>query len=134
MDCMPQSPATKRYLKRFAIAAAAYLLALFVATRTFRHDHPAGAAAYLLAVLPALPILGMIVVVGVYLAEEKDEFQRNLFIQSMIWSIGATLAVTTVWGFLENFTNATHLQPYLIFPMFAVFVGISTPLLKLRYR
>jgi hypothetical protein len=134
MNCMPQSPATKRYTKRFAIAATIYILALFSATRIFRHDHPTGAIAYLLAVLPALPILGMIVVVGIYLAEEKDEFQRNLFIQSMIWSIGATLSVTTVWGFLENFTNTAHLQPYLIFPMFAVFVGISTPLLKLRYR
>jgi hypothetical protein len=134
MNCVPRNVAGRRYIKRFAIAAALYLLTLFFATWTFRHDHPAGAVAYLLAVLPALPILGMIVVVGIYLAEEKDDFQRDLFVQSMIWSIGATLAVTTVWGFLENFTNISHLQPYLVFPMFSVFIGISTPLLRLRYR
>ena len=38
--------------------------------------------------LPAIPIIGIIAVVGLYLAEEKDEFQRNLLIQSMLWGLG----------------------------------------------
>ena len=134
MNCLPKNPAAKRYSQRFFVAVTFYVLAIFFAAWVFPRHHPTGAPAYFLATLPALPILAMIVIVGLYLAEEKDEFQRNLLIQSMIWGMGATLAVTTVWGFLENFANTTHLQPYLVFPMFWFFVGISTAVLKLRYR
>ncbi|HEY0784261.1 MAG TPA: hypothetical protein VGD62_00220, partial [Acidobacteriaceae bacterium] len=80
------------------------------------------------------PILGMILSVGFYLAEEKDEFQRNLFIQAMVWGIGATLSVTTVCGSLENFANTAHLELFWVFPMYWVFVGLSTAVLSTRYR
>jgi len=74
------------------------------------------------------------VVVGLYLAEEKDEFQRTVLIQSMLWGMGATLAVTSVWGFLENFVQVAHFDLYLVFPLFCFFVGVFTPLVKARYR
>jgi Na+/H+-dicarboxylate symporter len=134
MLCSTSNPATRRYTVRFFIAMALYCAFLFTAVWSFRHYHPVGPLAYLLAVLPAIPIVACLVIVGIYLAEEKDEFQRNLFIQSAVCGIGATLAVTTVWGFLELFIPVAHFQLYLVFPMFWFFVGLSTPLVKLRYR
>jgi len=110
------------------------MIGIFLDVRAFTRYHLAGVEAYLLAILPALPILGMIVAVGIYLAEEKDEFQRNLFIQAMVWGIGATLAVTTVCGCLENFTGTAHLGAFWIFPMYWAFVGVSSTVLSLRYR
>jgi hypothetical protein len=52
----------------------------------------------------------------------------------MLWGIGATLAVTSVWGFLENFVQVVHFDLYLVFPLFWFFVGIFSPVLKARYR
>ena len=52
----------------------------------------------------------------------------------MLWGIGATLAATSVWGFLENFVAVRHMEPFLVYPMFCFFVGIFTPMLKARYR
>lgn len=130
----PINAAVRRYTFRFMTLMLFYVLFLVPAVWTFSHRHPTGPGAYFLAILPALPIVGMLVVVGLYLAEEKDEFLRNMFVQSMVWGIGATLALTTVWGFLELFVPVPHLQPYLVFPIYWAFVGVATVLLKLRYR
>jgi 4-amino-4-deoxy-L-arabinose transferase-like glycosyltransferase len=119
---------------RFAVTMLFYVLFLVLAVWGFVHLHPSGLPAYVLAVLPARPILAMLVVIGLYLAEEKDEFVRNMQIQALLGGIGGTLAVVSVWGFLENFTHVRRLDLFLVFPLFWIFVGISTVLVKLRYR
>jgi xanthosine utilization system XapX-like protein len=134
MTCKTNNPAVRQFLYRFVATMLVYAGCIVVAVWSFVHQHPTGVLAYLLAVLPALPIIAMLALFGLYLREEKDEFQRTVLIESMLWSIGATLAVTTVWGFLENFVQVPHLDLYLVFPLFCFFVGISRPLLKMRYR
>jgi hypothetical protein len=134
MICLPKNPAIRRYTWRFASVMALYVVFLFLAAWEFHHRHPTGVLAYLLAVLPSLPILGGLVVVGLYLGEERDEFQRMVMVQSMLWGIGATMAVTTVWGFLELFVQVQHFDLYLVYPLFWFFVGIFTPIMQARYR
>jgi hypothetical protein len=130
----PRNPAVRRYIWRFTSVMLHYVVFLSFAVWEFKHRHPTGGLAYLLAMLPSLPIIGGLAVVGLYLAEEKDEFQRTVLIQSLLWGIGATLTVTTVWGFLENFAQVQHFDLYLVFPLFWFFVGIFTPVMKARYR
>jgi hypothetical protein len=113
---------------------ALYVIALCVTVLVFVHGHPRGVLAYLLALMPAIPCIGLLAVFGLYLAEEKDEFQRMLGVQSMLWGIGGTLSVTTVWGFLQSFTHIPHFQPIWTFVLFWGFLGISTPFLQRRYR
>jgi hypothetical protein len=134
MICTTDNPAKRRYSARFRIVMTVYVVFLLLTVWVFKHYHPTGVAAYLLAVLPALPIVAMIVFGGLYLAEEKDEFVRNVTIQSLLWGIGGTLAITTVWGFLEDFANVPRLDLYLVFPLFWFLVGASTPFVKRRYR
>jgi uncharacterized YccA/Bax inhibitor family protein len=134
MICSTSNPATRRYTFRMMTAMAFYLIFLVVAVRAFHHGHPEGVSAYLLALLPALPVVGIMLVVGMYLAEEKDEFLRKVFVDSMLWGIGVTLSVTTVWGFLELFVPVPHLDLYLVFVLFWAAVGIASPFLRLRYR
>ena len=134
MGCFLQTPATKTYLRRFLSATVAYVLLVTMDGMLFRRLHLSGALAYLLAVLPAIGILGQIVSVGLYLREETDEFQRSIFAQSMLWGLGGLLGVTSVWGMLESYTHVIHLQPIWIFPIFWLFVGVSTPILNWRYR
>jgi hypothetical protein len=126
--------AMRRYLYRFLAAITFYTVFLAAAVWAFPRYHPTGLLAYVLAILPALAIVGVIVVVGLYLAEEKDEFQRTILIHTMLWGMGATMAACTVWGFLELFVGIPSLKLYLIFPMFWAFVGFFTPMIQARYR
>jgi len=134
MGCLQKNPATRRYVYRFVPTMTAYVVFLLFAEWAIHRFHPTGSLLYALAVLPAIPIVGIIVVVGLYLAEEKDEFQRNLLIQSMLWGLGAIMALTTVWGFLQIFTPIPRFQPYMTYPLFWCFQGIATGVLQKRYR
>lgn len=134
MSCFPVNPAISRYHLRLVSTMVVYVVFLISSTLIFKHMHPVGIIAYALALLPALPIIGVIIIVGIYLAEEKDEFLRNLLIQSMLWGIGVVLTLATAWGFLELFTTVPHLQIYLAFPLFWFVVGMANPILRRRYR
>jgi putative flippase GtrA len=134
MICKTSNPAVRRYLRRLLGTMLLYAASLAVAIVVFVHFRPTGVPAYALAVLPAIALIGVLVVFGLYLAEEKDEFQRLIGVQSMLCGIGGTLAVTTVWGFLESFVHAPHMNPIHDFAIFWVFVGISLPVLQARYK
>jgi len=134
MNCMPSNAAARRYRARFTPAMCLYVCFILGSAWIFKHHHPSGVLAYTLAVLPSLPLVGTIVIVGLYLVEEQDEFQRTVLVQSMLWGIGVTLAVTTVWGFLEMLAGVPHFQPWIAYPLFWFCVGIATPILKWRYR
>jgi hypothetical protein len=124
----------KRFKIRSYVSGAFVVLFAFVASASFRLMHLHGAVAYLVAILPALPILWALVAVGQYLAEERDEFQRNLHVQYLLAGIGGTLAVTTVWGYLEDYVRVPHLDLIYIYPIFWLFVGIAMPVVRRRYR
>jgi len=134
MICSTNNPAQKRFFYRFAVAMLLYAALLVPIVIVFVHYRPVGPLAYGLAVLPALPILGMLLVIGLYLAEEKDEYIRNAQIQSLLGGMGLTLALVSVWGFLENFTHVPRLDLILVYPIFWGFVGISAFVLWIRNR
>lgn len=134
MDCKTNNPAARRYMRRFVVALVLYVLFIILAVVVFARCHPTGLLAYALAILPALGIIGQMAAFGLYLAEEKDEFQRTLGIQSMIWGIGATLSVTVTWGSLENLVHVRHLDLTLVYPLYCVLTGISYGFVRARYR
>src|SRR5689334_11421288 len=103
MICVPASHATRRYLFRLAPTMAVYVLFVFLTKWSFQHLHPTGLVVYLLALLPALPMVGSLAIVGLYVAEESDEFERSILVQSILWGLGGALAVSTIWGALEDF-------------------------------
>lgn len=134
MKCTTNNPAKRRYMWRLAITMALYIAFLVLAVVIFVHYRPTGPLAWLLALLPALGIIAQIAVFGMYLAEEKDEFQKNLGVQAMIWGIGATLSVTVVWGFLEGFVHLRHLDLILVYPLYCVLSGIALGIQQMRYK
>jgi hypothetical protein len=134
MDCLPNNQASKRYNKRYLIATPLYVVLLFLAVYILRHDHPSRPLAIVIAVLPTIPLVAMIAIAGLYLKEETDEFQRSIFQQSLLWSIGLVLVITSIWGLLEMIADAPHLPIFYVFPVFCVFFGICRPMLKRRYR
>lgn len=128
------SPAVKRYLRRFLPMMLAYVVVLTVSLWTIRHHHPQGPLLWLLAVAPALPVIGVIVVMGLYLIEETDEFVRAMLVQAMLWGLGVTLAGCTAWGFLENVDLVPHVPLYLVFPIFCGSMGLAQPIVRWKYQ
>ena len=98
-----RSPATRRYLIRVAVLMTLYLISLFAAVRLFRADAVHGIAAYALAILPALPIIGVFWAVMRLLVEETDEFIRLLHVRQSLIATGFCLTIVTIWEFLQNF-------------------------------
>jgi hypothetical protein len=133
MFCI-SSPAQARYLARMFWAGGLCIALSAAAVFGIRHGHVTGVPAYLLAVLPAAPIVMALVVTGAYLVEEKDEFQRNLYVQALLGGIALTLSLTTVWGNLEDLVSVPHLDLIWVYPMFWIFVVVSFPVVWLRYR
>ena len=128
------NPAQRRYMGRFIPAMTAYVVVLFACTWVAKQYDPHGAALFILSLLPALPLLAVLVVMGVYLAEEADEFIRARLVTAMLGGIGITLAFTTVWGFLENGGVVPHFATFLAFPLWCGSFGLTQCLLNLRDR
>lgn len=129
-----KSLAGRRYLKRFIPTMVAYIVLVFGASFAFDQLDLAGPVAWALAIAPAIPILGVIAVMGLYLKEETDEFQRNILVESMLWGFGLTMAVTSVWGFAEIYVHALPLPAFWVFPMFCMGMGLSQHFIRRRYR
>jgi len=134
MRCLPSSKAGRRYIYRLAPTMALYIFFLFIAKWAFGHLHPTGIAVYFLAILPALPLVGTLAVVGLYIAEESDEFERSVTVQSMLWGLAGALSLSTVWGFLEEFASAPHIASFYVYVVFWIVMGLSTPFIRMRYR
>lgn len=128
------NPAQRHFVVRMWSGGGLCALFAVLAALGFRTFHFKGVLAYLVAVLPALPIVGQLVATGVYLSEETDEFQRNLLVQCLLGGIGGTLAAAMMWGYVEDFTRAPHLDLVWVYPAFWVFVALSMPVVKLRYK
>ena len=128
------NPAQKRYRARFGAAIAAYVVVIVGVSLAFKHLHPEGPLAYVLAILPSLPIIAVIAVIGLYITEEKDEFVRNTLVESMLWGIGVTCAITSVWGLLEIYLHVERLWVFLVGPIFCMSYGLANILIRMRYR
>jgi hypothetical protein len=126
------SRAERNYVFRLFFAMAAYVAVLVVVSAWLRGTTPpTGALLYAAALAPAVPILVAIWAVGRYVMEETDEYQRLILVRAMLWATGATLAVTTVWGFLETYARAVHAPASGIFMLFCICLGVAQVGLRL---
>ena len=109
-----RTPAWKTYNIRVIWLSLLYALFLIAAVYGFKHQLVTGPAAYLVAVLPALPVVGLFGAIGRYLVEERDEYVRMLMVRQTLWASGLTLSLATIWGFLDNFGLVGHVDGYWI--------------------
>ena len=109
-----RSSAWKRYNWRLIWLSLLYCLFLLPAVYGFKHQLIPDGVKYLVAILPALPVIGLFAAMGRCLIEEQDEFVRMLRVREMLWAMGFTLSCATVWGFLDNFGLVDHVDGYWI--------------------
>lgn len=100
---MYRSPAIRRYLVRLIVLVVIYIATLIAAVLAFKANAVSGPAAYALAIVPALPIIGVFWAVMRFLVEEPDEFMRLLLVRQCLFATGFCLTIMTVWEFLQNF-------------------------------
>ena len=130
------SPARYRYEDRFLFIVMPLLALVGILMWGSVHFHwnPVGVLAVACAAVVCLPFCAMYVIVGLYLAEEEDDFQKSIVVRSMLWGIGVTLMATTFWGALEIFAHVpsidVHWVQFVFFPSF----GVAALVGRWRYR
>ena len=118
--------AHRRYVLRIAVATAAYLVTLALALRVVGGGLVDGPAAYVLAILPGLSIVGIFWAFARLLIEETDEYRRMLLVGQSLMATAFTLSVATVWGFLENFDLVEHVDGFYIAVLWFVGLGVGS--------
>jgi hypothetical protein len=118
-------PAYRRYMWRFLPAMFAYSILLIGAVTYVNEIEPTGVAAWIAGLAPALPVLFAIRAIMLLPREEDDEFLRDGIYQTSVWATGGTLAVCTVYGFLDLFSVVPHVQLWAVFPIWAVCLGFA---------
>jgi hypothetical protein len=128
------TPALARRNRRTMASGAIYAV-LLIGVVWLQKVHPVqGALAYGLALLPAIPVVGMVVATGLYFREETDEFERAVRAENALWATGATLGIAAVWGFAEMLAQAPHAPNWLWFPVWALFTAVADFFIRRRYR
>jgi hypothetical protein len=120
---MIRSTAWKRYNWRVVWLSLAYAVGLIGATYGFKHGLVPSGLAYVVAILPALPIIGIFAAIGRYLVEEQDEYVRMLMVRQTLWASGIALSAATIWGFLDSFELVGHVDGYYV--VIAWFFGLG---------
>jgi hypothetical protein len=128
---MLRTPAWKRYNWRVVWLSLLYAAFLMAAVYGFKHHLLNGGLAYVVAVLPAIPIIGIFAAIGRYLVEEQDEYVRMLMVRQTLWASGIALSAATIWGFLESFGLAGHVDAYYIAVAWFFGLGIGGVINKL---
>ncbi|HEV2578185.1 MAG TPA: hypothetical protein VGU25_13335 [Acidobacteriaceae bacterium] len=132
--CGNQTKAAKRYVQRMGAIALVYLATVWVIT-TYVHQHrPTGAKLFVLAAVPAFDVVAMIVVVGLYLREEIDEFKRYQLVVSILWAVGFTLALMAFIDFLRAYQSITAPPPFFEFTIFWISMALAQAILTFRNR
>lgn len=119
-----KSPAHRRYVMRVGVAMAFYLAFLALALRLVG-GVVTGPLAYLLASLPALAILGVFWAVGRLIVEETDEYLRMLLVRQSLIATAFALSIATLWGFLENFGLAPHVDAFYLAVLWFAGLGVG---------
>jgi hypothetical protein len=122
---MLRTSAWKRHNKRVVWLSLIYAAFLLPAVYGFKHGLIPGPLQYLVAMLPALPIIGIFGAIGRYLVEEQDEYVRMLMVRQTLWASAFTLSIATVWGFLDNFRLVGHVDGYWIVVVWYFGLGLG---------
>lgn len=120
-----RTPAWKRYNWRVIWLTLLYAAFLLCAVYGFKRALIPGGLKYIVAILPALPIIGIFGAIGRYLVEEEDEYVRMLMVRQILWASAFTLSIATVWGFLDNFDMVGHAEGYWIVVLWYFGLGLG---------
>lgn len=112
--------AYRKYMWRFLPAMFGYVFLLLGATFYMQQQKPEGIVAVLVALAPSLPVMLAIRAVILLPREETDEYLRDGIYRAYSLATGGTLAICTVWGFLDLFRIVPHVEMWAVFGIWAI--------------
>src|ERR1700759_1322417 len=104
--------AEKTYNVRVLWLSLGYAVLLLGSIYYLKHYAQHGGIDWLIAILPALPPVGLFAALGRYFVEESDEYRRMLTIRQALVATGFTLSVGTIYGFLESAGLVGHIESF----------------------
>lgn len=119
------TPAGAGYSRRMVLFGSLYVLDLGIAIAVDEAIGVRGWFTVLFALLPTLPILGIIWAMGRYLVEETDEYLRYRAALAALIGLGVLLAVATFVGFLERFGLDIDVEGWFALPVWAIGMAIG---------
>jgi hypothetical protein len=136
MSSHVSSPAKYRFEDRilFVIVPSMLLVILMKAGLDHFHLRPAGAWAVLCAAVASWPFIAYVFCAGFYLADEKDEFQRSLFVQAILWGLGVAACVAVFWFMLGTFIHVPRMNIFSGEILFVAGMVVSGAVNRWRYR
>ena len=124
------SPVARKFRKTSFIVLSGYFVLFPVANYVADRTHPTGIVLGMLALLPVLPILGVVSLMGQYLRNEKDGYKRDLAVRCLLWGTAGMMIVNLFSTYLRLFGWKGQLFPFSEFFVFLVFMAAA----KLSYR
>ena len=125
-----QTAVAKRFKRDGFRLVAAYFVIYFACFGIHLWLHPVGMWLWILAILPVLPMVGVIAVMGQYLRDETDEYKRDVTIRCLLWGCAGAVSTSLLGGFLWIFGWKGHMPPFLGFWVFFLFMMVA----KLSYK
>jgi hypothetical protein len=132
--CSNNNPAKRRYLKGSLIVWATYTATVFTSGFMVKRWHPQGWRLFLAAALPSIPLFFFAYVVGRYLREERDDYQRHIVIRGMLWATAVTLSVSVFADFLHAYGWQGSLPPFTEFVLFWIAFAVVMALHRVTDR
>ena len=111
-SCATKGEAQRRYIRRIAFSTSLYLIAMAGMVWASNEESVSQGLRALLAIPPALGVIGVFWAIGRLMVEEKDEFIRMLVIRQSLIATGLTLSAAALWGFLESAQVLPHLDAF----------------------
>ena len=121
-----------RYLQQFLFAVSMYIVILSASVNLLRNFEFERTWQIVIAILPALPII-FILIVLMRLLSNSDELQQRINLLAITFSAVLTGLITFSYGFLENI-GAPKLPTFAVLPMLSVFWGIGLGYFTKRYE
>ena len=127
MECALNSStaARRRYKQRVRIALTLYVVSVLTTALYVKHGSPQGWLLYTIALVPAAAVIATIALIGRYLQEETDEYQRMVTTRALLAGTAALLGVAVVSDFLRLFTPVGTLPPLSTYVIFMVTFGLA---------
>jgi hypothetical protein len=126
--------AEKRYNTRVLWLSLGYAVLLLGSIYWLKHHAAHGAIGWIIAILPALPLVGIFGALGRYFVEETDEYRRMVTIRQALIATGFTLSVGTIYGFLESAGLVGHIESFYIACVWYFGLGVGSCVNKLVDR
>lgn len=114
MSATRNDPAFGAYLRRFFPTMALYVVLVWASPYAILATGVTGPLLWVIAILPALPLMAVFWIIGRLLIELRDEYIRMLQIRQALVATGFAMSAASGWGFLEIYAHAPHL------PLFTV--------------